>query len=170
MSKRVRFEELESEEFEERVIHIDRVRKTVKGGQLISFRALVAVGNGRGVVGFAIGKARGTPDAIRKGVERAKRNLIRVPMHDTTVPHEVTAKVGGAVVLLRPASRGTGIIAGGAVRPLAELTGIRDLLSKCLGSSSILNNAAATYEALCALRDPAEVAELRGKELAEIMS
>jgi len=170
MSRKARFEDYEADEFEERVIHIDRVKKTVKGGQIISFRALVAVGNKKGVVGFAVGKARGTPDAIRKGVERAKKSLVQVPLSGTTLPHEVTARVGGATVFMRPASRGTGVIAGGPVRPIVELAGVHDVLAKCLGSESRLNNAAAAFDALRAVRNPEEVAELRGKTTDEVLA
>jgi len=168
MSKRVELQEMDSDTLEERVIHIDRVKKTVKGGQLISFRALVAVGNKDGVVGYAVGKARATPDAIRKAIEKAKKNLIRVSRNGKTLTHQITGKLGGAVVFMRPASRGTGIIAGGPVRPIMELAGIEDVLAKCLGSDSRLNNAGAAFQALKDLFDPEEIATLRGKTVEEI--
>lgn len=170
MAEKVRVDEIDPETLEERIICIDRVKKTVKGGQLISFRVCVAVGNKDGVVGFGIGKARNTPDAIRKAIERAKKNLIRVPRNKTTLPHEVTGKVGGGIVFLKPASPGTGVIAGGSVRPLLELAGIEDVLSKSLGSNNPMNTASATYQALCQVRDPRHVAELRGKTLQELFS
>lgn len=168
MRQKVLAEEIDSETLEERVICIDRVKKTVKGGQLISFRVCIAVGNRNGVVGFGIGKARNTPDAIRKAIDHAKKNMIRVPRARVTLPHQVTGKMGGGVVFLKPAAPGTGVIAGGSVRPLVELAGIQDVLSKSLGSSSPLNCAAATFQALCEVRDPRQVAELRGKTLEEI--
>lgn len=150
------------------MLRVDRVRKTVKGGRIPSSRVVVGVGDRKGRVGIAMGKARQAPDAIRKAIEKAKKTVIRVPLDGYTIPHEVTAKVGGAVVLLRPASRGTGIIAGGAVRQIVELAGIRDILSKSLGSGNALNRAKACYKALGMLMNPAQVAERRGKSVQEM--
>ncbi len=158
----------EEKEFEDRVLRVDRVRKTVKGGRIPSSRVVVAVGDGRGRVGIAMGKARQAPDAIRKAIERAKKNVIRVPMDGYTIPHEVVGRVGGAVILLKPASRGTGIIAGGAVRQIVELAGIRDILSKSLGSQNVLNRAKACFAALQGLKDCREVARQRGKSVEEM--
>jgi small subunit ribosomal protein S5 len=158
----------EEKEFEDRVLRVDRVRKTVKGGRIPSSRVMVAVGDGRGRVGIAMGKARQAPDAIRKAIERAKKRLIRVPLDGYTIPHEVVARQGGAVILLRPASRGTGIIAGGAVRQIVELAGIRDILSKSLGSQNVMNRAKACFRALESLKDPRNVAEVRGKTVEEM--
>jgi small subunit ribosomal protein S5 len=164
MSVRVKLHEIEDVEFEERVIAIDRVKKTVKGGDIISFRALVAVGNRAGIVGFGIGKARTTPDAIAKGFDKAKKSLYRLPLQGTTIPHQIQSRTGGASVFMKPASEGTGIIAGGAVRPIVELAGIKDILSKCLGSTSPLNNAQAAMLCLSSLMDPEHIAALRGKD------
>jgi len=169
MSVKVRWSDVQDQEFEERVIHIDRVKKTVKGGEQVSFRALVAVGNRNGIVGFATGKARATPDAIAKGFERARKNLYRVPLNGMTIPHEVQTRVGGSVVFMKPASRGTGVIAGGSVRPIVELAGIHDILSKQLGSNAPLNNAQAAFKCLVALKDVNHVAELRGKSPEELL-
>jgi small subunit ribosomal protein S5 len=160
-------EEAESE-FEDRVIRVDRVRKTVKGGRIPSQRVVVGVGDNKGRVGIATGKARQTPDAIRKAIERAKKRLVRVPLDGYTIPHEVRAEVGGAIILLKPASRGTGIIAGGAVRHIVELAGIRDILSKSLGSQNVLNRAKACYKALSLLQDPVETAQRRGKSVKDM--
>jgi len=156
-------------ELEDRVIRVDRVRKTVKGGRIPSSRVVVAVGDGHGRVGLATGKARQAPDAIRKAIDKAKKRMVRVPMNGYTIAHQIIGKVGGAVILLRPASRGTGIIAGGAVRQIIEVAGIRDILSKSLGSSNVLNLAKATFKALQDLRDPREVARRRGKSVEEMM-
>lgn len=161
-------EELAEMELEDRVLRVDRVRKTVKGGRIPSSRVMVAVGDGRGRVGIGMGKARQAPDAIRKGIDRAKRAMITVPLDGYTIPHPVQAKVGGAKILLKPASRGTGIIAGGAVRHIVELAGIRDILSKSLGSQNVLNRAKACFEALKRLQDPETVAKRRGKTVREM--
>jgi small subunit ribosomal protein S5 len=155
-------------ELEDRVLRVDRVRKTVKGGRIPSSRVIVAVGDGRGKVGIGMGKARQAPDAIRKGIDRAKKTMITVPMDGLTIPHAVQAKVGGAEILLKPASRGTGIIAGGAVRHIVELTGIRDILSKSLGSQNVLNRAKACFAALKLLQNPEDVAKRRGKNVREM--
>jgi len=162
-------EKLEAEELEDRVIRIDRTRKTVKGGRLSSARVVVAVGDNRGHIGLGIGKARNVPEAISKGIRRAKNNMIDIPLDGYTIPHVVQARVGGAVILLRPASRGTGIVAGGAVRQLMEISGIRDILTKSLGSGNVMNRAKACFKALSELRNPYEVAERRGITVEEMM-
>lgn len=152
----------EDDGLQERVVRIDRTRKTVKGGRISSSRVIAVVGDGRGHVGLGVGKARNAPEAIAKAVNRAKKTMIRVPMDGFTVTHDVQAKVGGAVILLKPASRGTGIIAGGATRQIIEVSGIRDILTKSLGSGNVFNRAKACFKALTLLRDPQEVAEARG--------
>jgi small subunit ribosomal protein S5 len=157
---RRRFEE--AEELDERVVDIARVAKVIKGGRRFSFRVVMVVGDNQGQVGVGIGKARSVPDAIRKGVERARRNMQPVALAGTTIPHEVVAKHAGAKVLLRPASRGTGVIAGGGVRAVVEAAGVKDVLSKSLGSSNILNVVMATLEGLRQLKNPEDVADLRG--------
>jgi len=159
----------EESELQERVVRIDRTRKTVKGGRISSSRVIAVVGDGRGHVGLGVGKARNAPEAIAKAVARAKKTMIRVPMDGFTVTHEVTAKVGGAVILLKPASRGTGIIAGGATRQIIEVSGIRDILTKSLGSGNVFNRAKACFKALTLLRDPQEVAAARGLTVKDIL-
>lgn len=149
-------------ELEEKVVHISRVAKVVQGGRRFAFRAVVVVGDGRGQVGVGVGKAREVPEAIRKGIDRAKRNMFRVPMVGSTIPHPVQTDHAAARVLLKPASPGTGVIAGGAVRAVLEAAGVRDVLSKSLGSSNMLNVAKATVKALQQLKYPTDEARKRG--------
>lgn len=162
-------EQLAEEQFEDRVIRIDRTRKTVKGGRISSARVVVAIGDGKGQVGLGVGKARTVPDAISKAIKQARKKLLRIPLDGYTIPHQIQAKVGGAVILLKPASRGTGIIAGGAIRQLIALSGIRDILTKSLGSGTVFNRAQACFKALQSLRNPQAVAELRGLTVEEVL-
>lgn len=159
----------EAFEFTERVISIRRVAKVVAGGKRFSFSALVAVGDMQGHVGIAIGKAGEAPDAIRKAINKAKKNMITVPMRGTTIPHEIVADFGASKLVLRPASEGTGVIAGGTVRAILELAGIKNILTKSLGSTNPVNLAKVTVKALSMLRTPSEVASIRGKEIKEIL-
>lgn len=158
-----------AEELEERVVRVDRTRKTVKGGRISSARVVCTVGDGRGHVGVGVGKARDVPAAIEKGMKNARANMIQVPLDGYTIPHTVQAKVGGAVILLKPASRGTGIIAGGAVRQIVEVSGIRDILTKSLGSGNVFNRAMACFEALKALYQPEVVAARRETTVQELL-
>ena len=146
----------------DRVIHINRTSKVVKGGRRFSFSALVVVGDGSGNVGYGLGKAKEVPEAIRKGVENAKKNMISVPIQGTTIPYDVIGKFGAGKVMLRPASEGTGVIAGGAARAILEVAGISDILSKCLGSNNPHNVVKATFKALQLLRSPEEMRARRG--------
>lgn len=157
-------------EFEERVVEINRVAKTVKGGRKIRFSALVVVGDKKGRVGFGLAKANEVPDAIKKAVEAAKKNVIRVPLvnNKNTIPHETTGIYGAGEVVLRPAAEGTGVIAGGAVRAVLELAGVNDVLSKCIGSRTPINMVHATFEGLKSLKTVNTVAKLRGKKVEEI--
>src|SRR5256712_12009222 len=154
-------------ELTERVVQINRVSKVVKGGRRFSFSAIVVVGDGRGHVGAGLGKADEVPEAIKKGVEDAKKHLMLVPLVDRTIPHPVTSDFGAAKVLLRPASKGTGVIAGGSVRAVVESAGISDILSKSLGSSNPVNVVRATVKALSTLRSANEVRQMRGTHVAE---
>ncbi len=158
--------ESEDQEVTEKVLYINRIAQVVKGGRRFNFSAVVVVGDGQGRVGAGMGKAHEVPEAIRKGNTIARRNLIQVPMHDSTIPHEVLARYGAAKVLLKPASAGTGVIAGGGVRAVVEAAGIRDILTKSLGSQNPINVVKATMQGLASLRQPAEVVARR-KALAQ---
>ncbi len=156
-------------ELKDTVVSISRVTKVVKGGKNLSFSALVVVGDGRGVVGFGIGKAKEVPSAIKKAIESAKKALMRVPLAGSTIPHPVLGRFGAGSVLLKPAPDGTGIIAGGAVRAVVESAGVSNVLTKSLGSANAHNVVRATFTALGMLKDPASVARLRGRDLEELV-
>ena len=156
-------------DLQEKVVHIGRVSKTVKGGRIYKFAALVVVGDGNGTIGFGIGKAGEVPDAIRKGIEDAKKNMVKVSLKGTTIPHEVTGKYGAGAVLMRPAPEGTGVIAGGPVRAVIEMAGIKNIRTKSLRSNNPCNVVTATFEGLKALRTVEEVAAVRGKDAKEIL-
>ena len=156
-------------ELNESVVAINRVSKTVKGGRIMKFAALVVVGDGAGIIGFGIGKAGEVPDAIRKGIENAKKNLIKVSLKGSTIPHEVIGKFGAGEVLLKPAAPGTGVIAGGPVRAVLEAAGVKDIRTKALRSNNPYNVVRATVQGLSSLRTAVEVAAVRGKTVKEIV-
>ncbi len=157
-------------ELKDQVISINRVTKVVKGGKNLSFSALVVVGDENGIVGFGTGKAREVPLAIRKGIEAAKNNLIRVPLKEATIPHVSLGRFGAGRVLLKPAPEGTGVIAGGPVRAIMQAVGVHNVVTKCIGSNNAHNVVRATFEGLRGLKDPGEVRRLRGKEVEESYS
>src|SRR5882757_4729723 len=163
------FDQVDEEKLKERVIHINRVAKVVKGGRRFSFSALVVVGDESGHVGVGLGKANEVPEAIRKGNDQARKNMFKVPLVQSSIPHQVFGHFGSGKVLLRPASAGTGVIAGGAVRAVVESAGIHDILSKCLGSSNPHNVVRATVAALKTLRSVEQIAAKRGKQAADVL-
>ncbi len=163
-----RFEK-EQSEYTEKLVALNRVSKTVKGGRVMKFAALMVVGDEKGRVGFGTGKAAEVPEAVRKGIEDAKKNMVNITLSGTTIPHEIIGEFGAGRVLLKPASPGTGIIAGGPVRAVMEAAGVRDIRAKCLRSNNPQNVVSATFEGLKALRGPEEVAKTRGKSVEEIL-
>ncbi|MEM1135838.1 MAG: 30S ribosomal protein S5 [Bacteroidota bacterium] len=172
MSKQGNIRKLKASDIElsEKVVAIKRVAKVVKGGRRFSFSAIVVVGNGKGVVGYGLGKANEVTDAITKGIDDAKKNLIKVPVLKGTIPHEMIGKYGGGLVLLKPASPGTGVIAGGAMRAVLESAGVSDVLAKSKGSSNPHNVVKATFDALLKMRDPYAVAQQRGIKLEKVFN
>jgi len=169
LNYQVRAAEQQAEALDERVIEIARVAKVVKGGRRFRFRVTLIMGDNHGKVGLGVGKANAVPDAMRKATDRARKNMHQVFLFGTTIPHETTGKVGGAVILLKPASPGTGVIAGGGVRAVLEAVGVRDILTKSLGSSNVLNIVQATLQALEELKSPQEEAARRGKPIEELL-
>ena len=161
--------EREQSEYIEKVVSLNRVSKTVKGGRVMKFSALVVVGDGKGKVGYGLGKAAEVPEAIRKGIEAAKKNMITVTLSGITIPHETIGVAGAGRVLMKPAAPGTGVIAGGAVRAVVEAAGIKDIRSKCLRSNNPNNVVAAAFQGLKSMRGPEEVARIRGKSVEEIV-
>ena len=163
--------EIDPEELElvDKVVHINRVAKVVKGGRRFSFSALVVVGDKQGIVGSGLGKANEVPEAIRKAIQQAKHGLIQIPLINETIPYQIIGRYGAARVLLKPASQGTGVIAGAAVRAIMECGGVHNILTKCLGSRNPYNVVKATFEGLSRIRTAEEVAERRGKKVAEIL-
>ena len=161
--------EADTLDIQEKVVHLNRVAKVVNGGRTFRFSALVVVGDGNGHVGCGMGKAAEIPDAIRKGIDDAKKNMITVPMYNSTIPHEIIGEYGAGRVLLKPAAEGTGVIAGGPARAVLELAGIRDIRTKCLRSNNPKNVVAATIEGLASLKSVEEVAQLRGRKPEEIL-
>ena len=165
-----RYEREPADEYKEHVVAINRVSKTVKGGRIFKFAALVVVGDGKGTVGFGIGKAGEVPDAIRKGIEDAKKNLVKVSLRGSTIPHEIIGAYGAGRVLLKPAAPGTGVLAGGPVRAVMEAAGIRDVRAKALRSNNPCNVVRATMDGMRRLRDAQQVAQIRGKSVKEIFA
>ena len=161
--------EREPSEYMEKLVALNRVSKTVKGGRVMKFSALMVVGDGKGKVGYGLGKAAEVPEAIRKGLEAAKKNMVTVTLSGTTIPHETIGEFGAGRVLMKPAAPGTGVIAGGPVRIIMEAAGVKDIRTKCLRSNTAVNVVAATFEGLKALRTPEEVARTRGKSVDEIV-